>query len=248
MLGSFPRRSCGHGGALLLSSTTTAAAAVRKSIPLRNPLLSQQRRFILQAPLSAQQEEEIARHRHHGIIMHPDSISHLILPPGNVVRRTTRRGTLQNQYVDLEYGHFWMLKDLQRSQEKPILSNETLIPQRMAKPFPILTKCKSLTGENIDLSVDYFTRKNRSGDAAAQCTLVAISFRDYGFRQLSTVRFVVFDFAAGPIHISSAYDWLVGCCCVVFFTTAISVAAKLASLTQQKYPSTHNMTLHDAVD
>jgi hypothetical protein len=191
MLGSFPRRCCGHGGALLLSSTTTTAAA------LRNPLLSQ-RRFILQAPLSAQQEEEIARHRHHGIIMHPDSISHLILPPGNVVRRTTRRGTLQNQYVDLEYGHFWMLKDLQRSQEKPILSNETLIPQRMAKPFPILTKCKSLTGENVDLSVDYFTRKNRSGDAAAQCTLVAISFRDYGFRQLPTVRFF-FHFHAGHI-------------------------------------------------
>jgi hypothetical protein len=188
LVGSGSRLCCFHraGGRslqlLLISKTANRNLLFRCG--------TQQHERFLHNNLSDQQEEEIARHRHHGIIMHPDSISHLILPPGNVVRRTTRRGKIQNQYIELEYGYFWMIKDLKRSHEKPIVSNETLIPTRLAKPFPLLPGCKSLTGEKVDLGADYITRRNRSGDAAAQCTLVAISFRDFGFRQLPTVRMV----------------------------------------------------------
>jgi hypothetical protein len=198
MLGSGSRRcfhrAGGYGGRslqlLLISKTANRNLLFRCGGTQQPQPPQQQEKRFLHNNLSDQQEEEIARHRHHGILMHPDSISHLILPPGNVVRRTTRRGKVQNQYIELEYGYFWMIKDLKRSHEKPIVSNETLIPTRLAKPFPLLPGCKSLTGEKVDLGADYITRRNRSGDAAAQCTLVAISFRDFGFRQLPTVRMV----------------------------------------------------------
>jgi hypothetical protein len=186
----FHHRAGGYGSRslqLLLISPTANRTLLSRCGGTPQPQRQQDKRF-LHNNLSDQQEEEIARHRHHGILMHPDSISNLILPPGNVVRRTTRRGKVQNQYIELEYGYFWMIKDLKRSDEKPILSNDTLIPSRLAKPFPLLPGCKSLTGEKVDLGIDYLTRRNRSGDAAAQCTLVAISFRDFGFRQLPTVR------------------------------------------------------------
>jgi hypothetical protein len=197
LLGSGSRRCFHHAGGRSLRLLLISNTANRTLLPRCGgtpqqppPPQQQQEKRFLHNNLSDQQEEEIARHRHHGILMHPDSISHLILPPGNVVRRTTRRGKVQNQYIELEYGYFWMIKDLKRSHEKPIVSNETLIPTRLAKPFPLLPGCKSLTGEKVDIGADYITRRNRSGDAAAQCTLVAISFRDFGFRQLPTVRMV----------------------------------------------------------
>lgn len=125
-------------------------------------------------------------HRHTGIQMHPKSISSLILP-GNYIHRITSRGKEQKQFVELEHGYFWMIKDLKRSNEKPVLSNDSLIAESQAKLFPTLKGLKSLTGEKVDLP-DYMTRRNRSHDAAAQCTLVAISFRDFGFQQLPSVR------------------------------------------------------------
>lgn len=122
------------------------------------------------------------RHRHHGIQTHPDSIGHLI-QPGNQVVRTTPRGKVQKRYTELIYGYFWNLKDLKRCNEKPVLSNENLIRESDAKVFPQLLGSKNLLGEGIDLP-SYCLRKNRSQDPAAQCTLIGISFRDYGFKQL----------------------------------------------------------------
>ena len=121
--------------------------------------------------------------RHDGIGVHPDSISSLILP-GNFVFKKTRRGKIKKIYTELVHGYFWMIKDLERSNEKPIQSNELLIPREHAKVFPYLPGLESVSGNIRAAMPDYILRKNRSKDAAAQCTLVAISFRDHGYRLL----------------------------------------------------------------
>lgn len=106
--------------------------------------------------------------------------------PGNLVQRTTRSGHVQTRTTELVYGYFWMLKDLRKTAEKPILSNENLIDESVAKVFPTLTTVKSLSdGASIDLPA-HCLYKNRSKDVAAQCTLVTVSFRDFGYQQLSS--------------------------------------------------------------
>ena len=121
-------------------------------------------------------------HRHHGVIVHPESIAGIILP-GNVVRRTTRTGLEKLRITEMEYGNFWMIKDLKQTGEKPILANESLIDERDAKLFPTVKGAMSLSGTSVDFPA-HFVRKNRSRDTEAQCTLLAISFRDFGFQQL----------------------------------------------------------------
>jgi mitochondrial ATPase complex subunit ATP10 len=118
--------------------------------------------------------------------MHPDSISRTILP-GNFVKKTNRRsGVTRKRYTELVHGYFWMLRDLQQSDEKPVLSNAELIPEADAKVFPALPNLRRLdSNETVDLP-SYFLRKNRSRDAAAQCTVVGVSFRDYGYQLLKT--------------------------------------------------------------
>ena len=127
-------------------------------------------------------EDPAFKRRHDGIQTHPDSIGHLI-QPGNQVIRISSRGVAQKRYTELVYGYFWNLKDLQRCDHKPVLSNERLIHEVDAKVFPNLLGCKNLAGDVVDLPA-YCLRKNRSRDPAAQCTLVGVSFRDFGFRQL----------------------------------------------------------------
>jgi ATPase complex subunit ATP10 len=123
-------------------------------------------------------------HRHTGIRMHPDSISKSILP-GNMTIRKNRDGDQKKRYTELVYGYFWMIKDLKKTDTKPVLSNDKLIPESLAMPFPTLKGLKSLSGEKINIPA-HFLRKNRSSDAAAQCTLVAVSFRDFGYKLLDT--------------------------------------------------------------
>jgi ATPase complex subunit ATP10 len=120
-------------------------------------------------------------HRHEGIEMHPQSISNQI-QPGNFIIRPGP--TQKKRYTEFVYGYFWMLKDLSKSNEKPILSNFELIPEAKAKTFPRLSQLKSLTGQVVNLP-EYLWRKNRTMDAHAQCTIVAVSFRDFGYRLLS---------------------------------------------------------------
>jgi ATPase complex subunit ATP10 len=117
--------------------------------------------------------------------MHPDSISATILPGGTHVEHRSIRGAPRKRYTELAYGYFWMLKDLRTCEDKPLLTSPSLIPESRARPFPNLCNLKSLSGETVDVP-DYFVRKNRSRDTQAQCTLVAISFRDYGYQLLSS--------------------------------------------------------------
>jgi mitochondrial ATPase complex subunit ATP10 len=135
---------------------------------------------------NAKQEEEEEHSeeyalRHYGIVLHPDSIVREILP-GNFVWKQLSNGKTEKRATDAMYGYYWMIKDLKRSDGKPILSNEILIPEKRSKLFPCLTKLESVSGEEVELP-SYFLR-NRLKDAEAQCTLVAVSFRDFGYQQL----------------------------------------------------------------
>jgi mitochondrial ATPase complex subunit ATP10 len=148
-------------------------------------------------------------HRHGGIRMHPDSISRKVLPPGNMVwqRSKPRKGRVRKQkYLELEYGYFWNIRDLKNTNEKPILSNETLIPEKDSKVFPKLEGLKSLASPSQQINLpDFFMQPptpNSSSSSLssaasatsfssttfppnkAWCTIVSVSFRDYGFRLL----------------------------------------------------------------
>lgn len=116
--------------------------------------------------------------------MHPESISKEILP-GNFVLKMNRNGVVKKRYTELVYGYFWMLRDLRQTDDKPILSNVHLISETLAKPFPALQGLRSLSNVQVDVP-DFLVRKNRSMDAHAQVTVVAISFRDYGYQLAST--------------------------------------------------------------
>lgn len=72
-------------------------------------------------------------HRIPQIRMHPLGLAQRILPGGLVM---DKRG--KKQYVEMHLGYFWMMKDLSATGNKPILSNETLIPEREAEVFPTL--------------------------------------------------------------------------------------------------------------
>jgi ATPase complex subunit ATP10 len=117
--------------------------------------------------------------------MHPQSISSIILPGNQVTVKADGTPTTKPRYTEIVYGYFWQLMDLRRCNEKPILSNETLIPDDIAKVFPTLKRLRSLTGQYINLP-DYFLRHSRSDDATLRCTLVCVSFRDFGDRQLAS--------------------------------------------------------------
>lgn len=125
--------------------------------------------------------------RHSGIKLHQYSIGNYILP-GNIVLVDNRhRKVIQKRYTELVYGYFWMLKDLQRCNDKPILSNQVLISEKECKLFPKLSNVIQLSGNNKNITFpDYFVRKNRSHDISAQCTIVAISFRDFGYQQIQS--------------------------------------------------------------
>lgn len=124
-------------------------------------------------------------HRHTEIQLHPDSISKTI-QPGNTIVRKGRDGSDKRRYTELVHGYFWMIKDLQRSDNKPILSNTKLIPAKQSKLFPKLDNLKSLSGDKSVNLPDYFVRKNRSRSVDAQCTVVGVSFRDFGYGLLSS--------------------------------------------------------------
>eukprot|EP00550_Attheya_septentrionalis_P004148 CAMPEP_0198300594 /NCGR_PEP_ID=MMETSP1449-20131203/48797_1 /TAXON_ID=420275 /ORGANISM="Attheya septentrionalis, Strain CCMP2084" /LENGTH=258 /DNA_ID=CAMNT_0044002469 /DNA_START=344 /DNA_END=1120 /DNA_ORIENTATION=+ len=115
--------------------------------------------------------------------MNPNGYSKLIEPGDFIIKKDRRTGEDRKVFADRSLGFFWMIKDLKDSKNKPILSNETAIPAQDAKLFPSLNDVSTLTGEKVD-TPSFFTRNNRTKDATAQCTLVAVSFKDFGFKLL----------------------------------------------------------------
>lgn len=61
-------------------------------------------------------------------------------------------------------GHFWMLKDLRKTDNKPILSNPSLIPADEAWVFPTLSNVKHISSSSSTKTVqipDCFLQDNR---------------------------------------------------------------------------------------
>lgn len=83
-----------------------------------------------------------------------------------------------------------MMKDLDVSGEKPILGNEGCIEPQVAEMFPSLGGDEG--GGELPITMkdevaplpEYVYRNNRARDATAQCTLVALSYKDFGYKML----------------------------------------------------------------
>jgi ATPase complex subunit ATP10 len=114
------------------------------------------------------------------IQVNPDSLGSKILPGNLVYKKYKFSGNTRKVPLELVHGYFWMMSDLRITNHKPTLSNDSLIKEEDAQIFPVLTGLKSLRGEPADLPF-YFT----SG-AQKRLTLVALSFRDSGFKQISS--------------------------------------------------------------
>lgn len=126
--------------------------------------------------------------RNSSIIMNPSSVGAQILPGGKYVyKNDTTTGTNKRKVrVDSQNGHFWMLRDLRETGDKPILSSTSLIPADRAQLLPPLQGFEDLTG--VERSAPAcFIRNTKRGSLATSfsgCTLVGIAFKDYGYQML----------------------------------------------------------------
>lgn len=143
--------------------------------------------------------------------MNPEGHSARILP-GGLVEKTVRNEQ-RKVLVERAFGNFWMMTDLKRTDNKPVLSNPHLIPEQTSQIFPSLSHWTPVqdTSQAVDVP-DFFVRNNRAKDASAQCTLVAIAFKQFGAQMLTswTAPFVM-QFQTNRrvevVHLSIAEGW-----------------------------------------
>eukprot|EP00581_Thalassiosira_minuscula_P016316 CAMPEP_0183732518 /NCGR_PEP_ID=MMETSP0737-20130205/38650_1 /TAXON_ID=385413 /ORGANISM="Thalassiosira miniscula, Strain CCMP1093" /LENGTH=347 /DNA_ID=CAMNT_0025965547 /DNA_START=54 /DNA_END=1097 /DNA_ORIENTATION=+ len=140
------------------------------------------RSFSNRSSFEAEYEGLLAQ-RNKNIIMHPEGHGQKILPGNFVVKKHPKTGAEKKVLLEHALGYFWALKELSLTDKKPILSNETLIAAAEAEKFPVLKDLVNLQDEEVDIP-DFFTRNNRSKDANVQCTLVAISLKEFGAQLL----------------------------------------------------------------
>jgi ATP10 protein len=157
-----------------------------------------------------------------GIQMNPNSIASRILSDGKTAqvpnddsdkdRNSDNNNmnviqTMQEKPLERAYGNFWMMQDLRKNGNKPILASK--ISSVDAELFPSLLNCNLLRTDNDNNNINlqqpnlkqqqptstskqpvdlpsYFFRDNRTQDPSAQCTLVGIAFKDYGYKLLSS--------------------------------------------------------------
>jgi len=125
------------------------------------------------------------------IVMNPEGYSRLILPGNYAMKTNPRTGVQRKIFAERVLGFFWMIKDLDVSGEKPILGNESCIEPQVAEMFPSLGGDED-GGGGLPVTLDdevaplpeYVFRNNRARDATAQCTLVALSYKDFGYKML----------------------------------------------------------------
>ncbi|KAL3764898.1 hypothetical protein ACHAW5_003547 [Stephanodiscus triporus] len=145
---------------------------------------SSKRNFFYGPPSSWEEEyEELIARRNKTIVMHPLGHGQHILPGNFVVKKHPKTGAEKKVMLEHALGYFWAFKELSLTDNKPIISNETVIPAAEAETFPTLKELVNLYEEVVDIP-DFFTRNNRSKDANSQCTLVAISCKEFGARLL----------------------------------------------------------------
>jgi mitochondrial ATPase complex subunit ATP10 len=119
------------------------------------------------------------------ILMNPEGHSARILPGGKYVERQVRNER-RKVLVERAYGNFWMMTDLKKTGNKPVLSNEHLISEKMAQDFPSLSYWTTVNDGTEVHVPEFFLRNNRAKDASAQCTLVAIAFTHFGAQLLDS--------------------------------------------------------------
>lgn len=127
--------------------------------------------------------EALTAQRNKSIIMNPAGQGQNILPGGYVLKKDPKKGRYRKVILEHSLGYFWAIKELASTNKKPILSNDAVIPASEAERFPFLGDMVNLKGEPASVP-DFFTRHNRSKDASAKCTLVAISYKDFGAQLL----------------------------------------------------------------
>mmetsp|Transcript_21405 Transcript_21405/g.44810 ORF Transcript_21405/g.44810 Transcript_21405/m.44810 type:complete len:349 (-) Transcript_21405:87-1133(-) len=129
--------------------------------------------------------KDLKARRNKNIIMHPDGHGKHILPGDFVLKKNPRTGVERKVLLEHALGYFWAVKELSLTNNKPILCNNEVIPAAEAELFPSLKGLNSLRDDIVDIP-EFFVRNNRSKDATAQCTLVAISCKDFGAKLLPT--------------------------------------------------------------
>ena len=113
-------------------------------------------------------------------------VSGSILPGGKIekVHDKTREKTIVD--VDQAFGYFWEIGDLRKNGGKPVVANEALIPESEAQLFPKLDGLMTLSGEE-NISLPSFLRyESNLKNKSSGCTLCAISFKQFGFKQLQS--------------------------------------------------------------
>ena len=130
--------------------------------------------------------------RHTGIIVNPESLSQKVLPYDQILKTNSKTGAVRLMDIERSLGYFWTLTDLKKTLNKPILSNKVLIPVEDAKTFPSLGRMGGKIKRIVDPTSHqdsitlphFFTLFNRSKDPAIECTLVSVSFNDYGYQMI----------------------------------------------------------------
>ena len=140
----------------------SSSSNVRPSFPPSN-ILSSTRRFSTnpsQEDEDSETKEEASKFasfedanpdRIKGIQVNPDSVGSTVLPGNYVYKKFRLSGNTRKVPVELEHGYFWMMWDLEKTGKKPTISNETLISDRDAESFPVLTGLNTLNKERVDL-------------------------------------------------------------------------------------------------
>jgi len=135
--------------------------------------------------------EDANPERIRGIKVNSASLGYTILP-GNFVFKTYKlTGNTRKIPVELAKGYFWMVWDLKKTNQKPTLSNEKLIPARDAQLFPTLKSLYMLDDSDTELDLPLFFLEKAHHQpqherSTGKITLVAITFRDNGFKLIPT--------------------------------------------------------------
>jgi ATPase complex subunit ATP10 len=145
------------------------------------------------------EEDECKKRRHTGILMDPAGYSARILPGGRYIIKVNKAtGEGKRVLIERVFGFFWMIKDLRLTNNKPIMSNPSLIPPHKAKVIPQLHGINTLLQDDKHELVslpDHILQKqqqhiskssNTSNRKGVGCTLLAVSFKQFGFDMLPT--------------------------------------------------------------
>jgi hypothetical protein len=131
-----------------------------------------------------------------GIVVNPESVGNKILPGNLIYKKYKWSGNTRKVPMELEHGYFWMIGDLKRTENRPTLSNDTMIPESDAQHFPVLKGLKSLSGNVVDLpfclmdndgELDVVVLKTMLLRLTTRCTFVLISL----LIRFSTQRMVI---------------------------------------------------------